>query len=490
MLILSFPIIPYLFVIPSLDLGPVRASTSAVSMPTDGGLSLAAVSSALNVGLRVVQTGFELKSVPENARGLLDTIKTVNEEIKHAHFLRRQKSALLHPREKNHIDEQITASEKAMAEVEALVEPARVDMETKFGRVGTWKRAVWVVKQSPKVDTTLARLNAAIISLNAAVITMSTREGEKSTGAIAGAKEGGDTPSSPPDYATSQYLHQRRMTRRNARGSRTATRSSTPMETRRDETLPTTANARLGRWDIEQATMTNSSTLERQVNAERAIPTALVPAHTSHRPEAEEQREPPALPNFPTSYRRDNQQNQEFTAIPIDNPQHLNPFAGIHELEGSFMGQATQPRLSIPEHPLPYPVTRLETGILIPDHGDRRAHHALASNQRNPRLRNAQESHPHVPTLPFLQFDPMETRPLGHRTRPRPARIQMHDEETGAGSGQPLPLRWDGPRERPLDDNLVGRNMHPQPSNGLPGDPQDPPPRTRSSYLYEAGFLN
>lgn len=186
-------------------------------MVTDGGLSLAAVSSALNFGFRVVQTGYELKAVPEQTQELLDTIQTVTEDIKYARGLRRQKSAHLDIREKVHIDGKITDTEKAKDGLEALVEAARVDMMTRFGQVGTWKRALWVVRAGPKVDTTLARLNVAAIALSAAVAFMSARDGGKPWSSMEdnnNAGVGAGMASPPPTYETSEFINSRRMKRR------------------------------------------------------------------------------------------------------------------------------------------------------------------------------------------------------------------------------------------------------------------------------------
>src|SRR5271156_6549766 len=124
-------------------------------MVTDGGFSVAAVASALNFGYRSVQTGYELQAVREQAQNLLATIETASRDIEFARSLRRRKSRLLSEQEKAHIDEKITDTEAALTGLEALVEAARVDMMTKFGRVSSWNRALWVVREGPQVGTSL-----------------------------------------------------------------------------------------------------------------------------------------------------------------------------------------------------------------------------------------------------------------------------------------------------------------------------------------------
>jgi hypothetical protein len=242
-------------------------------MPTDGGLSIAAVLSALNFGYRSLQTGYELQAVPEQAQNLLATIETSSRDIEFARSLRRRKSGILSGQEKAHIDEKITDTEAALRGLEALVEAARVDMMTRFGRIRPWNRALWVVRESPQVGTSLARLNVALPALNTVVAVMSLREGDKSVDEDYPNTRGNAVPTGPPPtYQTSEFMHQRRM-RRNRRSG--------------DDTTETAGLEALG---SDQST-------------ERA---SQVPPY----------------------------------------PAHSNPFAGIHELEGSQAYPPPLPRQS------------------------------------------------------------------------------------------------------------------------------------------------
>jgi hypothetical protein len=186
-------------------------------MPTDGGLSIAAVSSALNFGYRSLQTGYELQAVPEQARNLLATIETSSRDIEFARSLRRRKSRILSDQEKAHFDKKIIDTEAALKGLEALVEAARVDMMTKFGRVRAWNRALWVVRDGPQVGTSLARLNVALPALNTVVAVMSLREGDKSADEDHPSTRGNAASTGPPPaYQTSEFMHLRRI-RRNRR---------------------------------------------------------------------------------------------------------------------------------------------------------------------------------------------------------------------------------------------------------------------------------
>ena len=193
----------------------------------DGGLSVAAITSALNFGYRSVQTGYELQAVPEQTQKLLATIETSKRDIKFAQSLRRKKSSVLNRQEKAHIDEKITDTEAALDGLEALVEAARVDMMTKFGQVSAWNRALWVVREGPQVGTSLARLNVAIIALNTAVSVMSLREGDRNTYEQHFTSKGrgdGDFPS--PDTKTSDFMQLREKRRKRSSRSGTTTTSA------------------------------------------------------------------------------------------------------------------------------------------------------------------------------------------------------------------------------------------------------------------------
>lgn len=198
-------------------------------MVTDGGISVAAISSGLNFGYRTVQTGYELKAVPQQTQKLLATIAACKRDIQYAKSLRVKKSGVLSEQEKAHIDEKIVDTEAALDGLEALVESARVDMMTKFGRVSSWNRTLWVVRDGPQVGTSLARLQVAMTALNEVVTVMSLREGDKMADEehfYARTHRVSVFP--PPNYKTSEFLHQKRILRHAI--SREGTNTSSGME--------------------------------------------------------------------------------------------------------------------------------------------------------------------------------------------------------------------------------------------------------------------
>jgi hypothetical protein len=72
---------------------------------------------------------------------------------------------------------------------------------TKFGRIRTWNRALWVIKDGPQVSTSFARLNVALPALNTVMAVISLREGGKSTDEGHLSERGNaDLISPPPTY--------------------------------------------------------------------------------------------------------------------------------------------------------------------------------------------------------------------------------------------------------------------------------------------------
>ncbi|KAK6005790.1 hypothetical protein QM012_007432 [Aureobasidium pullulans] len=139
-------------------------------MVFDGGIGTAtAVGSAANVSLRLFQVIYEFKAVGQQTRDLLDSTKHVSSSLESAQTMRQQKSAFLSADERRWIDSIIIDTKRCLESVAALVEPARVDLQTKSGRVGFVTRSLFVFRDSPKVATNLARLNLAHQSLNAAM---------------------------------------------------------------------------------------------------------------------------------------------------------------------------------------------------------------------------------------------------------------------------------------------------------------------------------
>lgn len=181
--------------------------------------------SGLNGLFKIGQTVYELVAVTEQAHDLLDSANHVSSSVETVRSLRHQKSGLLQAGEKRWVDRVINDTEKTLNNVASLVEPARVDMQTKFGKIGLVNRALFVFRDSPKVATNLARLTLTSQSLNTALTMLSSREGAHPKTTRAG-QDSGPSPSEPiiqiqeainlpPSYQESEYLNRKRLSRSN-----------------------------------------------------------------------------------------------------------------------------------------------------------------------------------------------------------------------------------------------------------------------------------
>ncbi|KAH0359585.1 hypothetical protein KCU65_g9879, partial [Aureobasidium melanogenum] len=181
--------------------------------------------SGLNSLFKIGQTVYELVAVTEQAHDLLDSANHVSSSVETVRSLRRQKSGLLQAEEKRWIDRVINDTEKTLNNVASLVEPARVDMQTKFGKIGFANRALFVFRDSPKVATNLARLTLTSQSLNTALTMLSSRE-DAHIKATRVCQDSGSSSSEPiiqiqeatkppPTYQESEYLNRKRLSRSN-----------------------------------------------------------------------------------------------------------------------------------------------------------------------------------------------------------------------------------------------------------------------------------
>ena len=183
----------------------------------DGGVS--AIGSVINASWRIATVVYELKAVGEQTRDLLDTTSQVSSTLQHAQVLRRQRSGLLNVTEKKWIDDVLHASERAVGNVAALIEPARVDMQTQCNKIRLFTRGQFILRDSPKVQVQLGRFGIAAQGLNTAMGVLCTREGSVTSlkspadgGAITKVDSGGSENElkPPPSYEVVELLDRRR----------------------------------------------------------------------------------------------------------------------------------------------------------------------------------------------------------------------------------------------------------------------------------------
>ncbi|KEQ69491.1 hypothetical protein M436DRAFT_18697, partial [Aureobasidium namibiae CBS 147.97] len=145
-------------------------------MVADGGLGTAtAVGSAANISLRLFQIIYEFKAVGQQTQDLLESTNHVSSTLQSAEIMRQQKSAFLTADERDWIDDIIVDTRRCLESVAALIEPARVDIQTNSGHVGFLNRSRFVFRDSPKVANNLARLGIAHQSLNSAMCVLCSK---------------------------------------------------------------------------------------------------------------------------------------------------------------------------------------------------------------------------------------------------------------------------------------------------------------------------
>jgi hypothetical protein len=188
-----------------------------------GGIAIGAstVTSVFTATLRISQAVYELKAVGEQTRDLLDTTKHIDDAMRNVRIVRRQKSALLTVTEKEWIDREIKNSEKAVRDVAALIEPARVDMQKSNSTkdIRFKNRVLFVLRDSPNVAVQLTKLSIATQGLNTAMGVLCNREGYADPGKLHGGtvkrldrRSSSPAQKAPPSYELSQFMNRRRTT--------------------------------------------------------------------------------------------------------------------------------------------------------------------------------------------------------------------------------------------------------------------------------------
>lgn len=179
-------------------------------MPVDGFSPTTALVPSISFTAKAFQIGYELTDVPKQANEVLEVIKQVKSDIKHARELRRRKSGMLEAYEKVISDDTIESTEKALTRLEELVEPSRADMMTGFGKVSMSSRVTWVLRDANNVDTALIRLNNVSGALNREIGIMRCRGQSGRKGGREEENSGsdqGDDQSPPPYNAVKEFMH-------------------------------------------------------------------------------------------------------------------------------------------------------------------------------------------------------------------------------------------------------------------------------------------
>lgn len=155
-----------------------RCKSIVDPMPIDGVSSATFVFPLFNFALRAFQTGCEFSSVQSETKDLLEVISEVASAISSAKVLKRRNPYFFDDNEIAKVDKLIKSTENAMAGLEELVEPARVDMALNYGQVKAGSRIMWIMRDSKKVGAALGRLHIANQMLQTQIIIMNGKAGK------------------------------------------------------------------------------------------------------------------------------------------------------------------------------------------------------------------------------------------------------------------------------------------------------------------------
>ena len=154
---------------------------------------LSAVSSSINATIKILEVTYQLKAVDEQTADLLTTTRHVDFMVQEARRLRRLKAGLLNTSERTMIDRIISDTEDALRAVAKLVDPVRVDKDTrnsiKFGH-----RVTWVFRDNPSVRDKHQKLQVCHQSLIIAFTCLYSKD----VVVIAPAPEGKNEEQPPP----------------------------------------------------------------------------------------------------------------------------------------------------------------------------------------------------------------------------------------------------------------------------------------------------
>jgi hypothetical protein len=122
---------------------------------------LTAVPAVLNFAVKSFQTGYELKQVPQETGELLKTIESVRLDIVRAKENRIVWAKTSDSRDLVEWDRSIREVENALAGLEKIVEPARLDSQVNRGQIKAWTRLMWVIRDAHSRAANSDRLNVA-----------------------------------------------------------------------------------------------------------------------------------------------------------------------------------------------------------------------------------------------------------------------------------------------------------------------------------------
>lgn len=141
--------------------------------------AVTAVPTVAPYAVRLAENVFEIHAVDDQAKTLIDLVKQMNTQLDLARAVRRQKSGLLTRFERRYMDNIFSSTEVAIRHVTTLLEPsdAATNISTDNIQVALGTRLLFYLRDSPKIQITLASLVIASRTLNQVVGILFAKEG-------------------------------------------------------------------------------------------------------------------------------------------------------------------------------------------------------------------------------------------------------------------------------------------------------------------------
>lgn len=136
-------------------------------LPSTSSLSAHSSWSYASIRLRISNRLYSFRTASDTTRNLLSAITFLDPAVRAVRLARQQGVLPLSSDQKAWIDRQIAFAEETMDRAASLVEPARIDLQTRatvrFGR-----KVRFVLRDSPRLQTCFEQLSAAGAGLNVA----------------------------------------------------------------------------------------------------------------------------------------------------------------------------------------------------------------------------------------------------------------------------------------------------------------------------------
>ena len=451
-------------------------------MPVEA-TAITAVPAALNFFVKGIQTGYEIATVPSETSELLETISQVKSDIRSAKEKRNCIAKSWQANELADMDKAIEAVELALAGLEKLVEPARVDMKLNHGQIGAWRKLMWVLRDSKSVLATSSRLMLAHSRfqnqmLMASLSPMMGREASLGDER----KCTGDTTfkQPPPPYdhrqqATKLAIHERRQTWRPA--STRHTTSTDPYHRRapsgvdapnifppNSAALPEPEHTSMPNLLGHGETLATSAPVRRwHTSSATPVPEFFSdPALTDPLPTTRQARTAPS-PEVP-QFQYPMPMVSELDSLPISSPTRRHQVQGPAEIVAVGRYGNSDPQIlndiapSTPnvERLSPPPAySSLASSVMAGlNQSDERGSYALAG--------------PNI-VEPLVSLTQGHGRPVDRRHRPSPSPSIMNTQRAVAGHRRPLQVRWQEPADEDEDAERAGSPPSSPPAEAVVG---------------------